>query len=67
MLAGNMDGLPKEPDSIVHPQIGDITRTAAIKVQSSEQKELLDKSTELSPKPDISGLCDVLHLPVGSR
>ncbi|KAI4300289.1 hypothetical protein L6164_033684 [Bauhinia variegata] len=51
-------------DSIpVRPSCSQMKRLSASDVDSVEQSELLHvpKSTEFLPKPDISGLCDVLR------
>ncbi|KAK7245118.1 hypothetical protein RIF29_39952 [Crotalaria pallida] len=61
---GNMDGLSKVLDSTVHRLISDISRPAAMNEQYSKQKlHDMPKGTEFLPNPDVSGLCDVLHLP----
>ncbi|KAJ1376078.1 Zinc finger, PHD-type, partial [Sesbania bispinosa] len=56
-LNGSRIGFSKAAlDSIVHPLTNEITGAAVIDIQFLEQKKLPDM-----PKPDISGLCDVLH------
>ena len=69
MSIGNKYHCCEDSDSVAMCHLtSETTRGPKIGVESVEQKKLFDKpkSNEFLPKPDISGLCDVLHLSVGS-
>ncbi|KAL2345065.1 hypothetical protein Fmac_006350 [Flemingia macrophylla] len=60
---GNSKGLSNALDSTVHPLTNETARATATNMQFSEKKNLLDipNGNKCLPKPDISGLCDILH------
>ncbi|TKY62142.1 Helicase protein MOM1 [Spatholobus suberectus] len=60
---GNSNGLSNVLDSTMHPLTNETTGATATNMQFSEKNKLLDipNNIKFLPKPDISGLCDILH------
>ncbi|XP_020210797.1 chromodomain-helicase-DNA-binding protein 3 isoform X2 [Cajanus cajan] len=60
---GNSKGLSNALDSTVHPLTNETAQATATSMQFTEKKKLLDipNSINCLPKPNISGLCDILH------
>lgn len=68
-MPSGTDGLSSVLGSSGRPLANETTGETTTNMQLSEKRKLLDgpNSIKFLPKSDISGLCEILHFPVGSQ